>query len=279
MQAETRIAVSARDLPHETAARTHTRDMRLRGNMETPLPEYSNEVKSNVLVRSLRKWLLRPSHVASVETLSANFRLIDLQGDALKAIEWIPGQQIQITTGAGFTGRTYTPISWDHDGGSARLVIFLHGNGPGCTWARTVRPGSRHDFNGPTRPLKLAMDEPFTLFGDETTFGLGLALQHAASHSMKPRFHFEVSDLEESQRVLNSIGLRGAELVERSEGYEHLTETASALSVVANEEQQIVLSGNARSIQEIKKVIATKSKRTPRFIVKPYWSPGKRGLS
>ncbi len=247
--------------------------------METPLPEYSNEGTSNVLVRALRKWLLRPSHVASVETLSANFRLIELQGDALKAIEWIPGQQIQITTGAGLTGRTYTPIRWDHDRGVTSLVIFLHGNGLGCTWARTVQPGSRQDFLGPSKPLKLSLHEPFTLFGDETAFGLGLALQHAATGSTKPRFYFEVSNPEESHRVLNSIGLRGGELVERSRGYEYLAGTANVLSVAANEEQQIVLSGNARSIQEIKKVITTRSKRTPRFIIKPYWSPGKTGMN
>ncbi len=257
----------------------HTLNSQLRGNMETPQSEHSNESTGNVLVRTLKKWLLRPLRVASVEALSADFRLISLQGDALKTIEWIPGQQIQITTGAGLTGRTYTPIDWDQDRGITRLVIFLHGNGPGCTWARTVRPGSRHDILGPTKPLKLSPHEPFTLFGDETTFGLGLVLQHAATNGIKPRFHFEVSDMEKSQRVLDSIGLQGAQLIGRSDGYEYLTETASILSGVADEGQQIVLSGNARSIQEIKKVIATKSKRTPRFVIKPYWSPGKSGMS
>jgi hypothetical protein len=132
---------------------------------------------------------------------------------------------------------------------------------------------------GPTRPLKLSVREPFILFGDETVFGLGLALQRAATDGIKPRFRFEVSDSKESQRVVDSIGLRGAELVERSDGYEHLIETVSMLSDAASEESQIVLSGNARSIQEIKKGVTTRSKRRPNFIVKPYWSPGKTGLS
>jgi ferric-chelate reductase (NADPH) len=106
--------------------------------METSLTEHSSKSTGNVLVRTFRKWLLHSLHVTSVEALSDNFRLMSLQGDVVKTAPWVPGQQIQITTGAGLTGRTYTPISWDQDRGITELVIFLHGNGPGCTWARIV---------------------------------------------------------------------------------------------------------------------------------------------
>jgi ferric-chelate reductase (NADPH) len=247
--------------------------------METSVEESSNESAGNVLVRALRRWLLHSSRVVAVESLSANFRLIDLQGDALKEVEWLPGQQIQITTGAGLVGRTYTPMSWDRDRGFTRILIFLHGDGPGCTWARSVRTGGLHDFFGPTRQLKLVLEEPFTLFGDETAFGLGLALQNAATADVRPRFLFEVCDLEESRRALESIGLRDASLIKRENGGEHLAEVASRLSGAADELHQIALTGNARSIQRIKKSMAMRAERVPRFAVKPYWSPGKTGMS
>lgn len=67
----------------------------------------SSQVKDNLLVRAVKSLLTRPVRVASVEKLSENFRLISLEGDALKAAEWIPGQQIQITTSTtGLVGRT-----------------------------------------------------------------------------------------------------------------------------------------------------------------------------
>lgn len=160
-----------------------------------------------------------------------------------------------------------------------RVVIFLHGTGPGCTWARTVHPGSRHDFLGPTRALKISDKKPLALFGDETVFGLGLALQNAAAKSAASRLCFEVSNAQESRDVLAMIGLHGAELVERTGDYEHLAQASLRMSATGDEEQQIVLSGNARSIQQVRKALATRLARTSGFIVKPYWSPGKKGMS
>lgn len=234
-----------------------------------------NEREGNMFVRTLKRLLMHPARVVSVEILSEHFRLISLQGDALKTLEWIPGQQIQVTTGAGLEARTYTPIDWDHDGGVTRLLVFLHGNGPGCTWARTVQPGSLHDFLGPTKPLKLDFTRALTLFGDETTFGLGLALQNACIGGIKTRFCFEVSNVQESQDVLTAIGLRNAVLAERSTGRDHFPEVARVIATAAGDEHQIVLSGNARSIQELKKATVKNSN----LIIRPYWSQGKTGMS
>lgn len=247
--------------------------------MATQQGTQSNGAPGNILVRSLKKWLMQPSRVASAEMLSEHFRIIALEGDAMKTASWIPGQQIQIALGSGLTGRTYTPMIWDRDAGATQLLIFLHGDGPGCTWARTAQSGSRYDFLGPTRELRLAFDRPFTLFGDETDFGLAIALQGAAGFGIKPRFHFEVSNAAESRDVLTSIDVSDAHLVERTGDGQHLADMARVLATSANEGHQLVLSGNARSIQQMKKRISTLCGRAPAFIVKPYWSPGKNGLS
>jgi ferric-chelate reductase (NADPH) len=259
--------------------KNHSQLLRRKQHMERPEVEVSNKSVGNLVVRAVRRLLLHTSYVVAVETPSPHFRLLHLQGEALKGVEWMPGQQIQITTGAGLTGRTYTPISWHHERGVIKLLIFLHGNGPGCTWARTTQRGSRHDFLGPTKPLKLALDQPFTLFGDETTFGLGLALQNAAIADVQPRFLFEVSDPEESQRVLDILNLRNAVLIRRAHEGEHHAAVVSHLLSAASSNHQVVLSGDARSIQQIKKAMKTIGLKTPRLIVRPYWSPGKTGMS
>ncbi|WP_233581126.1 hypothetical protein [Acidipila sp. EB88] len=123
------------------------------------------------------------------------------------------------------------------------------------------------------------MDEPLNLFGDETAFGLGLALRNAASADLVPRFVFEVSDLQESQHVLESFGLCDAVLIKRTEGDDHLTGAASRIFDHSTAIHQIILSGNARSIQQIKKLKSAKADGISRVIVKPYWSPGKTGMS
>ena len=110
---------------------------------------------------------------------------------------------------------------------------------------------------------------------DETALGLGLALQNACTSSIKPRFILEVSNVQESQDVLAAIGLRDAVLTERSSGRDHLPEVARVVATAAGDDQQIVLSGNARSIQELKKATAKNSN----LIIRPYWSPGKTGMS
>lgn len=75
---------------------------------ETATREASSD---KFFARKLKQWFLRSSHINKVQTLSPNFRLIDLQGEALKKASWSAGQHIQISMGVGMEFRTYTPIS------------------------------------------------------------------------------------------------------------------------------------------------------------------------
>ena len=125
------------------------------------------------LTRTLVRWLMRSATVASVETLSDRFRLLDLEGDALRSAAWQPGQKIQIRIGSGLTARTYTPIGWDAASGSTSILAWLHGAGPASAWVRSLAPGQTCQFFGPRASLDLDLNEPFVLFGDETSFGLG----------------------------------------------------------------------------------------------------------
>lgn len=109
-------------------------------NSDTPPPPRPAATPGRV-TRALLRWMMRPARVAAVKTLSPRFRLIDLEGDDLKGVTWLPGHKVQVSIGSGLSSRTYTPMSWDADAGRTRLLAFVHGDGPGSRWAASLLEG------------------------------------------------------------------------------------------------------------------------------------------
>ncbi len=119
------------------------------------------------VTQTLLRWLMRPARIAAIETLSPHFRLVDLEGDALKGVAWAVGQKVQVSMGSGLSARTYTPVSWDADSGRTLILTFAHGDGPGSRWASGLREGDTCQFFGPRRSLDLSgLERPIVLFGD-----------------------------------------------------------------------------------------------------------------
>lgn len=230
------------------------------------------------ITRTLLKWLMRPANVTAVETLSPHFRLVDLEGDALRDIAWDAGQKVQVAMGSGLTARTYTPMSWDAGRGATRILTFSHGDGPGSRWASGLQVGDTCQFFGPRRSLDLAsLETPVVLFGDETSFGLGAALRDSPLGG-GGTYVFEVTDLAESRPVLEAIGLGDATLIERTAGEAHLARAETELARLAAGGAHFILTGRASSIQHMSRVLKAAGVGSARVKVKAYWAPGKTGL-
>jgi len=231
---------------------------------------------SGPITRALLRWMMRPARIAAVETLSPRFRLIDLESDELKGVTWLPGQKVQVGIGAGFSSRTYTPLLWDADAGWTRLLVFLHGDGPGSQWAGSLRKGDACQFFGPRRSLDMSLgDEPVVLFGDETSFALAMAM---AGKSPVAELIFEVSDAEESRGVLTAIGLGRATVVERRDGDAHLSAIGADLARHVASGARFVLTGRGQSIQSVSQALKKSGMASSSVKSKAYWSPGKTGL-
>jgi NADPH-dependent ferric siderophore reductase len=235
------------------------------------------------VTRTLLRWLMRSARVAAVETLSPRFRLVDLEGEALRNVAWTAGQKVQVSMGSGMTARTYTPMSWDAGNGRTRLLTFSHGDGPGSRWASSLREGDTCQFFGPRRSLDLSgpnsagLEQPVVLFGDETSFGLAAALRecpqaHGAIHV------FEVSDVAESRPVLEAIGLGQATLIERIAGDAHLAAAEAEVLRLAARAMHFVLTGKALSIQRVSRALKAAGVGSSRVKTKAYWAQGKIGL-
>jgi len=217
--------------------------------------------------RALTQWMLREARVARVDTLSPHFRMIDLDGAALRSVAWTPGQKLQVMLGAGLLSRTYTPMLWDAERGATRLLAYTHGDGPGSHWSSTVALGDTVSFFGPRRSLDLAGLAYPTLFGDETSFALAASLGTAA------RFIFEVDSTDECRPLLEALGLGTAVLVERQPGDTHLDAIEAAL-----EGDTFILTGKAASIQRLSRTLKARGVASSVIRAKAYWAPGKRGL-
>ncbi len=221
---------------------------------------------------------MRPACVAAVETLSPHFRLVDLQGEALRNVDWVAGQKVQVSMGTGLSARTYTPMSWALDRGRTRLLAFGHGDAPGSRWASGLRVGDACQFFGPRRSLDLSgLEAPLVLFGDETSFGLAAALR-ASPRAGSVISVFEASDVAESRLVLEAVGLGPATLIERTAADAHLAAVEAEMVRLAASGAHFVLTGKASSIQRVSQGLKAVGVGSARVKAKAYWAPGKIGL-
>ncbi|MFM9926629.1 siderophore-interacting protein [Variovorax sp. H27-G14] len=234
-----------------------------------------NAAAPGLVERTLTRLFLRPARVISATTLSARFRLIDLEGVTFEGNQWSPGQKVQIKLDGGFMTRTYTPMRWDAARGVTRIVAFAHGEGPGSNWVCRTGRGDALQVFGPRRSLDLA-PPPVTsvVFGDETSFGLvaSLGLQGSA------RAVFEVGAIAESLQVLQALGIQPLALMERRTDDSHLAELQSAMLTPSDASTQYVLTGKASSIRQMGRALKAQGIEARRIKAKAYWAPGKSGL-
>jgi ferric-chelate reductase (NADPH) len=221
---------------------------------------------------------MRPARVGAVETLSVHFRLVDVEGEALRNVAWTAGQKVQVSIGSGLSARTYTPMSWDADSGRTRILTFTHGDGPGSRWANGLREGDNCQFFGPRRSLDLSgLESPAVLFGDETSFGLAAALRDSLRADGATHV-FEASDVAESRPVLEAIGLGQARLIERIADDAHLAAAEAEVLRLAASGARFVLTGKASSIQRVSQALKAAGVASSRVKTKVYWAQGKIGL-
>ncbi|WBL81254.1 siderophore-interacting protein [Bradyrhizobium xenonodulans] len=249
-------------------------------NEPDPAPQISepSQIPQGPVMRMLLRWLMRPARVVTIEILSPHFRLVELEGEALKDVAWTAGQKIQVAMGTGLSARTYTPMSWDRGRGRTRLLAFAHGDGPGSRWASGLHEDDICQFFGPRRSLDLAgFEAPVVLFGDETSFGLAAALRDNLQTGGALHM-FEANDIAESQQALDAIGLCQARLTARSADDAHLAAIEAEMLRLAANGAQFVLTGKASSIQRISRTLKAGGVASSRIKAKAYWAPGKTGL-
>ncbi|WP_439659606.1 siderophore-interacting protein [Lentzea sp. HUAS TT2] len=224
------------------------------------------------------------TEVHHVEEVSPHFRLVSITGDGLRNASWTPGDIVQvIVVGAALLGpweiRSYTPLALDPETGTAEILWYVHGGGPGSDWGASATAGTSCRVVGPRRAVSLLKPRrPLVFFGDETSFSTAIAARATPSGFQDVRFVFEVDSVEESRAVLGRFGLSDAVVVAREPGDDHLHAVEREVVGAYRSAGSGLLTGKASSIQHLYRALRAAGAQGRQVNNVPYWAPGKKGL-
>jgi ferric-chelate reductase (NADPH) len=242
-------------------------------------PARQPAARGSLFEHAISRLLMRPARVTETVTLSATFRLIDLDSEALKDCAWSPGDKIELEFDGGLTARSYTPIVVDRAAGRTRLLANSRGTGPGSEWVRGVALGDECHILGPRNSLDLStLTPPAVVFGDETSFGLAAALQRSALNPRGLHAIFEVNALSESLMVLDTMGIMASAVIERRPDQSHLAEVTETILRVMDDRTTFVLTGRSASIRHVARALKGRDVTARRLKMKAYWTPERAGL-
>jgi NADPH-dependent ferric siderophore reductase len=228
----------------------------------------------NLKARLLGGWLgdrlLRDSVVESTEELGPRFRRVVLRASWAKELTGAAGEKVQLFLPEVGT-RTYTPFDFDRAAGRFSVLVFLHADTPGPSFARALTVGAEVRLIGPQASTPLdGLEGPVSLFGDETSFAVARTLREIARLREASLVRFEVSSPEEAFPAVDALDLPREALVRKEPEEAHLRGIAEALT------GSIVLTGRASSIQKVREHLRAAGRR--KQLVRAYWADGKTGL-
>jgi NADPH-dependent ferric siderophore reductase len=221
----------------------------------------------------------------------ARMRCIRLDGPALPKLDWIPGQHVRLmvrdpfafqSIRSGFRDvlRTYSVWNRDPHSGAIELCVLDHGDGPGATWARQVRAGDDVAFGAPEGKL-VRRDAPYHVFvGEETAQVAFGAILRALGDSEGVYGVIEVDGPDDRLEVHRASQLswtmrHGAP----AEDSRSLLDTVRALCL-PDEPGHLYLAGESKTCAAIRRHFTEERGWPARssISVKPFWTPGRRGL-
>lgn len=225
--------------------------------------------------------------VTEIEQIAARMRRVRITGPDLRGLPWTPGMHIRLRVGdlrsprSWLRGLLRTYSIWDYSTtGRLDLCILDHPSaGPGAQWSRRVRVGDPAALTPPDGRLVLREDAGYHLFaGDETAtvaFGAMLralppsAIVHGAISVEGPGDRLP---LDHAERLMWRC--RPADLVDPAD----LVEMVRSLPL-PDTPGVAYLAGEARSCQAVR-LHLVRERGWPRraVVVKPFWSPGRRGM-
>jgi NADPH-dependent ferric siderophore reductase len=221
----------------------------------------------------LDRFLLRAT-VTDVETVTPRMRRIRIAGESLRGLDWLPGQHIRVHVDA-LSLRAYSV--WDYvDGEHLDLSVLDHpGNGPGARWSRQVHAGHPVAFTRPQGRLVLRNPAPYHLFvGDNTACAAFTAMLRALPLTAPVHGIIDV-DVPHDRPPVPRLG--ELQWIHRR-GPDRIVDALRAMHLPA-EPGIAYVAGEAHDCQAVRRHL-TAERGWPRtaVIVKPFWTPGKRGL-
>ncbi|MEU5677061.1 MULTISPECIES: siderophore-interacting protein [Streptomyces] len=222
--------------------------------------------------------LLQRATATVAEPAGDRWRRIRLQ--TAGPLDWKPGHHIRVQVAPLSLRsprdllRTYTV--WDYTDNALELRVFEHGEGPGARWARELAPGSEVMFKAPEGRFTVRPDAPDHLFIGEETASVAIGAMARSLHG-RCRALIAVDD------VADQIPIEGdVQWIQNGTALAPDTRTlVQAVAALPDIRPGTVayIAGEAQTCQAVKRHLLHE-RGWPRrdIVVKPFWTPGKRGM-
>lgn len=223
--------------------------------------------------------------VEEVDGITRRMRRVRIADESLRGLDWIPGQHIRLEVGDllhAFRDGLRTYSIWDGDNHRGRLDLCILDHpeaGPGVRWSRAVRVGQRVAFTRPEGRLVIQHDAPYHLFaGDETASVAFGAMLRGLPASARVYASLEVDTPESRLPMPRADELTWVYRNRASPDPGLLATAVRALDLPAMP-GTAYLAGEARTCQAVRHhLVHDRGWPKKSIIVKPFWTPGKRGL-
>lgn len=230
--------------------------------------------------------------VTEAEQIAARMRRVRIGGEGVAGLAWKPGQQVRVHVndllaarpwragGLGDVLRTYSV--WDYEpSGVLDLCVFDHGgSGPGALWGRAAEPGLGVRFGKPEGSMIPRTDAAYHVFvGEETAqvaFGPMLA---ALADDARVFGAVETAAKDDRLPLPRADELTWSERGDRpAASSDALVESVRGLAL-PSEPGIAYVAGEARTVQAVRAHLV-RDRGWPRrsVLVKPFWTPGKKGM-
>lgn len=246
--------------------------------------------RRNPLAAALAKYYAEAT-VTHAEQLTPTMRRIRLVADEPIGFPYAPGQHVRIQINdplslAGIlrpveTLRTYTIWRFEPEERAIELCVHLYeGDGIGLRWAREACPGDRVTFWWPKGDFVTREVTHHVFIGEETASAAFTPMINALGPSARvygvlesesPEHDLPMPSPHELHRVhRNGSSAASSKTLPAAIADLHLPDPTGASAYVA---------GEARTCQMVRDVLV-RERGWPRtsIKVKPFWTPGKRGL-
>jgi NADPH-dependent ferric siderophore reductase len=223
-------------------------------------------------MRLLDRFVVRAT-VAEVETITPRMRRIRVTGEPLRGLDWTPGQHVRVHVDA-LSLRTYSV--WEYaDGKHLDLCVLDHpAAGPGARWSRQVCVGQPVTFTRPQGRLVLRDRASYHLFvGDETACVAFGAMLRALPASARAHAIIEIDGPDDRLPLPSTGELHWT----HRNGPDRIVAALRALDI-PTEPGAAYIAGEARTCQAVRRHLTAERAWPRTAIVKPFWTPGKRGL-
>lgn len=235
---------------------------------------------------SAPKWLfdfvdrLMPSYprmtVVHTELISRGVIKIRFAGD-FKKIDVKTGSYMDFRV-SDTEARRYTISDIDNGKGIIEFIAHLHGDAPGSRFMELLKTGDKIKVNPPRgRKYYDGSIEKYLIFGDETSLALACSFQPVLLQNRHPfLFYFELDD--QNKNAPELLGLQNYTVFPKNGSFRKAA-FINDLPVVRSADWQeagFILTGNARSVQEFRKVL--KSRSFTKVNAHGYWLEGRKGL-